>query len=102
SEGLVAAGDNHRADVLVRLERSKRTAQFTHQFGRQRIECLRPIEDDQADLVSSFNQNVCVSHDGVSKVERNPIMAHAQRRRCEQWLTKTFYSTSAMRLQRSR
>ena len=64
-ESLVGAGDHDAADIGVGLEGVERVRQVGHQRAVERIERLRAVEPDQADLAAGFDNDVLVSH-GVS------------------------------------
>jgi hypothetical protein len=64
AKGLVRAGDDDRADVLVGLEGGQRAAQFVHQVIVQGIQLLRAVESDQADFSAHFGVDVDVAHKG--------------------------------------
>ena len=61
-ERLVGAGDDHAADVGVRLERIDRATQFADERAVERIERLRAVEPDEPDPAARFDQDVFVAH----------------------------------------
>ena len=62
-ERLLGAGDDHAADVVVGLERVDRGGQLlVDQRGVERVERLRPVEADDADLALGFDDEGFVAH----------------------------------------
>ena len=61
-ERLLAAGQDHAGDLLVRLERVDRGGQFLVEPGVERIERLRPVEADDADPAFGFDDDGFVAH----------------------------------------
>jgi hypothetical protein len=65
-KGLVRAGDDHAADVRVGLEAVEGGADFIDQLVVQRIKGLGPVERDEPDLATGFDDDVFVTHFDVS------------------------------------
>ena len=66
-ERLLGAGDDHATDVCIGLEGVDRRGQFLLERGIERVERLRPVEADDADLALRLDQDVLVGH-GCSHV----------------------------------
>ncbi|MNQ90315.1 hypothetical protein D3C85_1056510 [compost metagenome] len=65
-EGLVAAGDDHGADISIGLEGAQRVAQLRHQLPIQRIEHLRAMEGDEPYRLMPLDQDGAVAHGASS------------------------------------
>src|SRR5207247_11001676 len=61
-EGLVAAGDDHRADALVRVESGERVAELVHQGVVERVQLLGAVEADQTDASARLDEDHFVDH----------------------------------------
>ncbi len=62
AERLLRAGDHDGADALILLELEERGVQVGDQAARQRVQRLRPVKTDQADLVAALDQDVLIGH----------------------------------------
>jgi hypothetical protein len=49
-KGFFAAGDDHAADGLIGVEGLQCGTEFVHQGAVERVECLRPVQRDDADF----------------------------------------------------
>ncbi len=62
SKRLVIAGDDNRADGVIRFEGFQSRRHFVHQFIVQRVMHLRPVEPDEGHGFVLFKQYVAVLH----------------------------------------
>ena len=61
-EGLLVAGQDHRADGLVAIERAERGAELAHQLRIQGVEHVGAIEGDQPHPVAGFDADGRIGH----------------------------------------
>ena len=80
-EGFVGAGDDDAADIGVGLEGVDRGGDLGDQRGVERIERLRPVEPDDADLAARLDDDVLVGHGRVSGSMCRICLAEAPPRR---------------------
>ena len=61
-EGLLGAGHDDGADLIVGLQVVEGRGQLVDQGGAERVQRLRPVERDQADRIAFLDQDVLVGH----------------------------------------
>src|SRR5262245_1420712 len=66
-KGLLAAGQNDRADAIVRVELEERVAELVHERVVQRVQLLRPVQRDQSDPAARLGEDVLVGHGAGAK-----------------------------------